>query len=153
MDDSFKLSITGKRICLVCEQARVHCHRGHRRTAENTYVWKGLRFCRACRAEDAVWYRRIYKYKLSYEDVMEILEEQEFSCKSCGDVLDLDTWHAWCVDHDHSCCPGEYTCGTCVRGILCSSCNKGLGCFKDDLARLRAAVEYLEQYQLAARSR
>lgn len=27
------------------------------------------------------------------------------------------------VDHDHDCCPGTYSCGKCIRGLLCRSCN------------------------------
>lgn len=26
------------------------------------------------------------------------------------------------IDHDHACCPGVYSCGACVRGILCHNC-------------------------------
>lgn len=51
------------------------------------------------------------------------------------------------IDHDHSCCPpGRYrTCGNCVRGFICGSCNRALGMFKDSPANLRAAISYLEQ--------
>lgn len=31
------------------------------------------------------------------------------------------------VDHDHACCPGTRSCGLCVRGILCPTCNTRSG--------------------------
>lgn len=41
------------------------------------------------------------------------------------------------MDHDHV--TGE------VRGMLCPSCNNGLGLFKDSVVHLRNAISYLGQ--------
>ena len=51
----------------------------------------------------------------------------------------------WAVDHDHSCCAGVKSCGKCIRGILCRSCNCMLGMARDEPAVLRRAAEYLEE--------
>ncbi len=64
-------------------------------------------------------------------------------CGLCGTGQRLD------IDHDHLCCPGQRSCGKCVRGFLCRPCNVGLGMFGDDPARLRAAAEYIERHREA----
>jgi hypothetical protein len=52
-----------------------------------------------------------------------------------------------CVDHDHSCCPGAKSCGLCVRGLICSQCNSGLGHFRDDLETILAAAAYIQSHK------
>lgn len=80
--------------------------------------------------------RRGYKLKFHYgitlADEARMLSSQGGLCASCRDTL--ATHH---VDHCHA--TGK------VRGLLCAKCNKGLGLFLDDPARLRAAAEYLER--------
>jgi hypothetical protein len=63
-----------------------------------------------------------------------VLEFQGGKCAICNrPVREFKTRLA--VDHSH-------TSGL-LRGLLCWRCNKALGVFRDDLNRLRAAVEYL----------
>lgn len=72
------------------------------------------------------------RYAITVERYNEIFEEQKGVCKICGtppNGKDL------VVDHDHM--TGK------VRGLLCFSCNFGLGEFKDDEIRLLSAVDYL----------
>ena len=47
------------------------------------------------------------------------------------------------VDHDHTCCPGDKSCGECVRGLLCATDNQMLGHLRDDVEALQRAIDYL----------
>lgn len=47
------------------------------------------------------------------------------------------------IDHDHNCCPGAYSCGKCVRGLLCGQCNRVLGLVKDNVITLENMINYL----------
>ena len=53
---------------------------------------------------------------------------------------------SWCIDHDHSCCPGINSCGKCVRALLCHNCNTTLGRVGDDPEILQAMIAYLDKY-------
>ena len=68
-------------------------------------------------------YKRWYLYKLTPERYDAMAEQ---GCRVCGSKDDLR------VDHDHSCCPGQKTCGQCVRGLLCHPHNIGEGSFTQD---------------------
>jgi hypothetical protein len=85
------------------------------------------------------------KYGLSQADFDAKLAEQGGRCPFCP--ADDDTPKEWHIDHDHEHCPGMYTCGSCLRDILCRRHNMGLGYFDDDPAQLRAAADYIEQHR------
>lgn len=84
--------------------------------------------------------QRKRRYGLSEEDWQRMRAEQGDACAICREVTAL------VVDHDHACCPGKFTCGRCVRALLCSPCNTALGGFRDAPDLLRAAADYLDQH-------
>src|SRR5215467_2780883 len=47
------------------------------------------------------------------------------------------------IDHDPACCPGRTSCGRCIRGLLCSQCNTGIGQLRHSVELMRLAIEYL----------
>ena len=81
------------------------------------------------------------KYGLSEVDYNNMLYGQKNKCKICdlefieGVILHSNKGYAPHVDHCHE--SGK------VRGLLCASCNKGLGNFKDSKKNLQSAMEYL----------
>lgn len=84
-------------------------------------------------------------YRMKPTDYLSLLERQGGRCAACSETSN-ETLH---VDHDHSCCPGERTCGRCVRGLLCQRCNTTLGHAKDSVETLQNLVRYLENVAVA----
>lgn len=80
------------------------------------------------------------RFKISLREYNQLLESQGGVCAICKSPDSRNL----AVDHDHSCCPGNNSCGQCVRGLLCSECNTGLGRFKDNVDLMRIAITYLE---------
>ena len=72
------------------------------------------------------------------------LAEQGGKCAVCGNGNGSGRWNTFHIDHDHE------TGGR--RGLLCNNCNMGLGHFKDDPDRLRAAADYIERHRIDARA-
>jgi len=138
----------------ICPQCKV--------LKEPTEFWKGKSACKDCsrarikqwRAENpgykAQWrrdnpereraYRRRQQLKREYgitiDTYNEHYEKQGGFCRICGQPCDY-TLH---VDHCH-------TFGH-VRGLLCRSCNRGLGMFQDSRGLLMRAIKYLKETAL-----
>lgn len=71
------------------------------------------------------------------------LSEQGGHCAICPRTPE-ENGKALAVDHDHNCCPTKMkSCGNCVRGLLCDSCNLLLGHANDDPDIILAALKYL----------
>lgn len=92
------------------------------------------------------------KYGLSVVEYDTILEEQSGLCANPGCFNEPSSERSLDVDHDHTCCPDETSCGDCIRGLLCSGCNAALGYIHDDIDRLRGLAQYLEDYSESKQS-
>lgn len=81
------------------------------------------------------------KHGLTLAAYEELVAKAGGVCQICRQP---DPNHRLVPDHDHRCCPGKRSCGKCLRGVLCSQCNRSMGGFKDSADLLRAAAAYLE---------
>ena len=82
------------------------------------------------------------RYGITKDEWHWMLKEQYGKCKICNREMEIELGTGnnsiGChVDHCHE-------TGT-VRGLLCNSCNKGLGLFKDDVSALQSAIIYLNE--------
>lgn len=82
------------------------------------------------------------RYGLSEAAYLAMLAAQEGVCAICGEPP-REGENRLGVDHDHACCPGQRTCGGCVRGLLCNRCNTGLGWFREAPPLFERAAAYL----------
>jgi hypothetical protein len=83
---------------------------------------------------------RISRYGLTQELFDLLLEAQHRACGMCHEPF--EEGQLIHVDHDHSCCPGKNrSCGQCVRGLLCHTCNIALGHIERRYAMARAYMD------------
>ena len=74
-------------------------------------------------------------YSITPEEYDEMCRMQSSCCAICG-THQKDLKFILCVDHDHN--------TNDIRGLLCQSCNTGLGCFKDNTELLENAINYVK---------
>jgi hypothetical protein len=70
-------------------------------------------------------------YKITEDDYTAFLQRQDYRCAIC----ETEPTTRLQIDHDHQ--TGR------VRGLLCQTCNRGLGLFHDNIAKLKNAIKYL----------
>lgn len=101
------------------------------------------------------------KYRITPEQYDALRADQEYCCGICGiSETDVDLARvggrprtdgqpllkvALAVDHDHI--------DGVIRGLLCQSCNAGLGAFGDNPELLRAGIAYLRRTRQSLRQR
>jgi hypothetical protein len=97
-------------------------------------------------AHRAAWRKWNLKanYGLTEEDIAAMLQKQGGGCAICGTTTPGGRGRMH-IDHDHNCCPEDHGCKKCIRGLLCHHCNTALGKFKDSVAILEKAIDYLKK--------
>ena len=80
------------------------------------------------------------KYGITLDEYNNMLDEQENTCAICfSNFKGVRDACSPVVDHNHK--------TGLVRGILCNSCNRGLGLMDDNIQVLQNAVIYLQECQ------
>lgn len=116
---------TDTAICRYCKkELTLDNFNADKRNANGRYS-----ICKLCRSETRTHSR------ISQDEYNALLQAQNYSCAICGLPAE-ESARGLSVDHSH------YTHK--IRGLLCVQCNLGLGYFKDNKQRLKAAIEYLE---------
>lgn len=95
-------------------------------------------------------YRRKMDLKrkgLTPEEFERLRNSQHNKCAICQNEFGSRKDCVPHIDHDHRCCPQNKSCGKCIRGLLCSHCNMGLGRFRDSIESLLCAISYLTRYK------
>ena len=86
------------------------------------------------------WRARLKRYGITEKVFNQMWEEQQGCCKICGTEMLLKAEerepNECVIDHNHE--TGD------VRGLLCRTCNLGIGFLNEDPDMLRAAIGYLE---------
>ena len=90
--------------------------------------------CRECFNENTRDWQLRDRYGLTRSEYEKLIES---GCEVCERKDNLN------IDHDHTCCPGQTTCGLCIRGVLCHEHNRMEGYIKGELEVLDKMEKYL----------
>ena len=91
--------------------------------------------------QQADWERRLHRnYRMTSEQFNELWKSQCGRCAICAVPMEPrgKSVNSVAVDHNHS--TGQ------VRALLCTQCNRGIGCLKDSPEVLEAAARYLRSH-------
>jgi len=95
------------------------------------------RKCRSCARDQS----RLIKHLKT----LHYYPDKDYTCPICDRAIQeiaskgQKMLKSWVLDHCHD--------TETFRGWLCFNCNTGLGAFKDDLTKVKKAVEYLEKHE------
>jgi hypothetical protein len=119
-------------MCNTCFQVLPVSHFSKR--TKTTYAGK----CKECSAHRNRQKQYARFYGATEQEIEQLKTDQRGRCAICSNLFsDTDKARRMCVDHNHE--------TKKIRGLLCHSCNSGLGLLGDRSELLRFAILYLER--------
>lgn len=124
-------------VCAVCDSE-----------AKAVYIHKPphIKVCRACRLDVRGLLASAKKHHATVEQFQRWARNP--TCDLCAVPLPVGQHGTrFAIDHDHACCPGDISCGACIRGLLCLACNVQLGAAQSLVRRSspEAVIAYLKE--------
>lgn len=133
------LGATNDIVSVACQS----CRKQFSTKVKNVKRGGGLYCGRSCNPNYAPRFTRqvvtrranLKKYGLNMDQYAAMVAAQDNRCAICGDrPSGVGRFGSLVIDHDHD--------TGAVRGLLCSSCNRALGWFRDDPEIVRRALAY-----------
>lgn len=133
--------------CKMCDKDYVTKWRESNKQQRNEYVRLYYNSNKIRESQKDYARRLKSRWNISLEQYEDMLKKQDYSCAICGTDDPGGGRARFCVDHDHSCCKEAMkSCGSCIRGLLCISCNRILGLAHDKMYLLASAASYLNDF-------
>jgi hypothetical protein len=123
-------------ICKTCKRKEFTAHRVKNKDKFNAYSKKWYANPENTAKVRGYWLAR--KFNITLADYDKMFAAQKGCCAICGTRDSGGVGPHFNVDHCH-------TTGV-IRGLLCISCNTGIGNFKDNPGLLTTAISYLEKH-------
>ena len=142
--------VLAEKRCRTCKAVKpVDAFPRDRKRQDGYQTW-----CKACKQEaqrrdyaaDPMKMRERWlksKFGITQAEFDELLESVGGACQICGRTEGASKW---CKKEGHLAIDHVHTTGE-MRGILCDSCNPGIGFFKDDPDLLEKAAAYLRDFE------
>lgn len=131
--------------CTKCSEVKAVDQFRHRTKRGKAYV---VSYCRECERKSNLesYYKNPWtdkrttyaRHGLTKSQYETMIMDQKGICAiaSCVNAAEV-------IDHDHDCCPGKYSCGNCVKGLLCQGCNKAEGLLGSDPQKAFDLAKYI----------
>jgi hypothetical protein len=121
---------------------KLYCHGCEKYRSVKFFGRSSKSRCKKCYRAQAHESRLLRNFNMTMEQYDALKAKQGGKCYICQRATGAS--RALAVDHDHACCPeAGRSCGKCIRGLLCSTCNHMLGHARDQIDFFERAAEYL----------